>query len=165
MPPSHDGEDVLDYLYLVDPDLNFFSSSLWGAAPADPEHLSLNPFASNHPDSTRTLIRYTQRLVLDVSIRKQGSSAYVSGSSDAEEGISGSFGRAVQVNDRGRGANVVKAASKAKATAPAGRDEHRAASEGDTRRRAKLKKPSVISTDQQESDDSFVRSDGDSISE
>ena len=164
MQQSHDDEDALDCPALLDLEGNFISSFLCDAAPVEPEQSSPYPYASNQPDSSRTLTRLTQRLVLDVSTRKQGGDAYVSSSSDAEEGVAGSFDRHVQVSDGLSGAKEARAVvRKIKAVPSDGWDERHTA--GETRRRTKLKKPSATSSDELESDKRFVRSDHESISE
>ena len=154
-------DDVSNYPALLDLEGNFISSFLGGQWPAEQDDASPFPFSSLHPDSSRTLTRLTQRLILDINTRKLGHDAYASSSSDADEEISGNFARSAKAGGVGSGAKDARKASKTK-TASADARVQRSMSGGE--RRTKVKK-SIVSPADDEELDGFVVPDGDVLSE
>jgi hypothetical protein len=147
---------------------NFISSILSDPSPSNPQSLLPYPYACILPDASRTLTRLTQRVVLDVSTRKQGPDAYASSSTDAEEAASSSFYRSAQVERKG-GAKMAATASAcsaaaavASATTPAPSSVSYSACE--SRRGIRLKKSVVVISSDEELD-GFVRPDSSDVSE
>jgi hypothetical protein len=155
-------DDALNCPTLLDLEGSFISSFICDPLPTEQYGMSPFPFASFHPDSSRTLTRLTQRLALDIHTRKLGHDAYASSSSEAEESVSDSFARTTKVNGKDSGAKDAKAASKAKAATTASRGERLMS--GEVRHGTKPKKSSGALTDEQELY-GFVVPDGDVLSE
>jgi hypothetical protein len=156
-------DDELNFSTLLDLEGNFISLFLGDASPSEPDSMSPFPFASVQPDASRTLTRLTQRLALDINTRKLGHDAYASSSSDAEEDISSSFvgvskvhGKESSTKGNASGGSKSKDGAKAARDGRVGSDEARLGT--------KLKKSSVVLTDEQELD-GFVVADGEVLSE
>jgi hypothetical protein len=146
---------------LVDLESEFISSFLGDPSPADQDDALPFPCTSFHPESSRTLTRLTQRLILDINTRKLGHDAYASSSSDADEDISRNFARSAKVGGEGSGAKDARRASKTK---PAFADSRVERSMPGDARRTKAKKSIVAAADDEELD-GFVVPDGDVLSE
>lgn len=161
--PFPDSDDV-SCPALLDLEGNFISSFLCGHSPSEPRDAPPYPYASQHPDASRTLTRLTQRLVLDLAARKLGHDAYASSSSDSDEARTGGFGSTAkgEVRDRGSGSKFAKLASKSQSATVAIRAQRPAPSAAPLR--AKAAKMAASSSEEEELD-GFVRSDGDEISE
>jgi hypothetical protein len=153
-------DDASNYPELVDLEGNFIASFLVGP-PSEHDDAPPFPCSSLYPESSRTLTRLTQRLILDINTRKLGHDAYASSSSDADQDISGNFARSAKAGGEGSGAKDARRASKTK---PAFADARVQRSMPWDARRTKVKKSIVAPADDEELD-GFVVPDGDVLSE
>ena len=154
--------DGIDCPALLDLEGNFVSSFISEPAPAEPHNASPYPYAAYQLDSSRLLTRLTQRLALDVHIRKQGHDAYASSSSDADGESGGALQRAAKAATRLHNAKDAKAPGKASSIPAPARDARIDAVDG--RQRAKVKKFLTSSIDEEELD-GFVVDDNAEVSE